>query len=411
VKASIRTLAKYLLSTLAVGATATLVACGGGDGGATAGNSTNPTGTGTVRVSLTDAPRCKVGNEDLDKVYVTVEQVRINRSADDGVTTGWYDIDVRPARKINLLDLTNGRLEELGTVPLPAGTYSQVRLVLSPNRGASTPANSVVVAGSTDELPLQTPSAAQSGLKLIRPFTVAANTTVDLVIDFDACRSIVLRGNGTYLLKPVLSADLKHVGAIVGFVDPALTGVTVTAQKNGAVVRSTIPAANGAFALSYLDAANSPYDVVITAPAKATAAVIAVPAVNAVTPISTLTDPITLPDSATAKASGVVGPAGALAAGASVRATQAIGTTTPNIIPVAEIGHVNVNPDTGAYELTLPTGPARLAAFSATLPLTFAAQGTKSSYTLEAFAPGYLTQRTAVLYLPVTQDFTLVVAP
>jgi hypothetical protein len=403
----------FLARALPVVAAAALAACGGGDGGSGSGSTAaNPAGTGTVRVSLTDAPRCRVGNEDLDKVFVTVEQVRIHQSPDDSPSSGrWYDIDVRPAKKINLLDLTNGRLEELGTVPLPAGTYSQVRLVLSPNRGAAMPANSVVEAGSTIELPLQTPSAAQSGLKLIRPFTVAANTTVDLVIDFDACRSIVLRGNGTYLLKPVLSADLKHVGAIVGFVDPALTGVTVTAQKNGAVVRSTIPAANGAFALSYLDAANSPYDVVITAPAKATAAVIAVPAVNAVTPISTLTDPITLPDSATAKASGVVGPAGALAAGASVRATQAIGTTAPNIIPVAEIGHVNVNPDTGAYELTLPTGPARLAAFSATLPLTFAAQGTKSSYSLEAFAPGYLTQRTAVLDLPVTQDFTLVVAP
>jgi hypothetical protein len=395
-----------------VGASALLVACGGGaSGGAAPGNQVN--GTGTLRVALTDAPRCKVGNEDLDAVFVTVEQVRVHQSPDDDPTTGrWYDIDVRPAKKINLLDLTNGRLEELGTVPLPAGTYSQVRLVLSPNRGASTPANSVVEADNPMvELPLQTPSAAQSGLKIIRPFSVAADTTVDLVIDFDACRSIVLRGNGTYLPKPVLTADLKHVGAIVGFVDPALTGVTLTAQKNGTVVRSTIPAPDGAFSLSYLDSTHSPYDVVITAPAKATAAVIAVPAVNAATPVSTSTDPITLPDSATAKASGVVGPAAARAVGASVRATQAIGTTTPNIIPVVEIGHVNVDPDTGIYELTLPTGPARLATFSTTLPLTFAAQGTKSSYSLEAFAPGYLTQRTAVLDLPVTQDFTLVVAP
>jgi hypothetical protein len=404
----IGTVFKTMLWSALVGASATLVACGGGGSDAPA----PAAGMGTVRVALTDAPRCKVGNEDLDKVFVTVEQVRINKSSDDGVSTGWYDIDVRPARKINLLDLTNGRLEELGTVPLPAGTYSQVRLVLSPNRGASTPANSVVVAGSLDELPLQTPSAAQSGLKIIRPFTVAPNTTVDLVIDFDACRSIVLRGNGTYLLKPVLTADLKHVGAIVGHVDSTLTGVTVTAQKNGTVVRSTIPAPNGAFSLSFLDSAYSPYDVVITAPAKATAAVVAVPAVNAVTPISTSTDPIKLLDSATAKASGTVGPAGALAAGASVRATQAIGTTAPNIIPVAEVAHVNVNPDTGAYELTLPTAPAQFAAFSTTLPLTFTAQVTKSSYSFEAFAPGYATQRTAVLEVPQTLlNFTLMPAP
>lgn len=367
---------------------------------------------GSVRISLTDAPSCKVGNDDLDAVYVTVEQVRVHQSPDDNPTMGdWHDIDVRPARKINLLDLTNGRLEELGTVPLPAGTYSQVRLVLSANRGAGAPANSVLVASSSAELPLQTPSATQSGLKIIRPFTVAANTTVDLVIDFDACRSLVLRGNGSYLLKPVLSADLKHVGAIVGFVDPALTGVLVTAQKGGTVVRSTVPGGNGAFSLSYLDSANSPYDVVITAPAKASAAVMAVPAVNAVTPISTATDPIKLPDSATAKASGTVGPAAALAAGAAVRATQSIGTASLNIIPVAEIANINVNPDTGAYELTLPSAPALLAGFSPTLPLTFAAQGSKSSYSLEASAPGYLTQRTGVLDVPTTQNFTLVAAP
>jgi len=401
-KARLQRLGKALLGAALAAAGAALVACGGGEGA----------GMGTVRVALTDAPRCKVGNADLAQVNVTVEQVRIHASTDDNPSSGgWHNIDVRPARKINLLDLTNGRLEELGAVPLPAGTYSQVRLVLSANRGAGAPANSVVLDGTTVELPLQTPSAAQSGLKIVRPFTVAANSTVDLVIDFDACRSIVLRGNGNYLLKPVLTADLKHVGAIVGFIDPALSGVMITAQKNGTVVRSTIPAANGAFSLSFLDAAFSPYDVVITAPARATSAVLAVPAVNAVTPISTAAQPIALADSPMANASGTVGPAGALAAGAAVRATQAIGSAAPMLIPVAEIAHVNVNPDTGAYMLALPTAPARLATYSTTLPLAFAAQGTKSSYRLEAFAPGYASQRTAVLDVPVTQNFTLVVAP
>jgi hypothetical protein len=410
VKLQIGAIAKYLMWTALAGASVALVACGGGgDGGS---GSAPVAGMGSVRIGLTDAPRCKVGNDDLAQVNVTVEQVRVHASMDDAPSSGrWYDIDVRPARKINLLDLTNGRLEELGTVPLPAGTYSQVRLVLSPNRGAGTPANSVVLDGTTIELPLQTPSAAQSGLKIVRPFTVLPNTTVDLVIDFDACRSIVLRGNGSYLLKPVLTADLRHIGAIVGFVDPALTGVSVSAQKNGQVVRTTQPAANGAFSLSYLDSANSPYDVVITAPAKATAAVAAVPAVNAVTPISTLADPITLPTSSTATASGTVAPAAARTAGASVRALQVIGATAPNLIPLAEIAHVNTNADTGAYLLTLPTAPARLALFSTTLPLTFTAQGTKSSYALEAFAPGFVTQRTAVKDVPTTENFTLVPTP
>jgi hypothetical protein len=388
-----------------VGASALLVACGGGGSdGAAPGNQVN--GTGTLRVALTDAPRCKVGNEDLDAVFVTVEQVRVHQSPDDDPTTGrWYDIDVRPAKKINLLDLTNGRLEELGTVPLPAGTYSQVRLVLGPNRGASTPANSVVEADNPMvELPLQTPSAAQSGLKIIRPFSVAANTTVDLVIDFDACRSIVLRGNGSYLLKPVLTADLKLVSSIVGYVDPTISGVTVSAQKNGRVVRSTVPATDGSFALAFLDSAYSPYDVVITAQGKATAAVSAVPATAAQTAISTADVKITMSDSPVAKADGMVGPTAALLAYPSVRALQAIGP-----MPVLEIGHVNVNPDTGKYELMLPSGAAKYAIYATPLPLSFTIQGTKSSYTLEASATGYVTQVTATpVDVPVTQDFTLV---
>ena len=190
-------------AVLAIAASAVLVACGGGD------DSPAPA-MGTLRVSLTDAPNCRVGNEDLDKVYVTVERVRVHQSADaEASGGGWTDIAISPAKRINLLDLTNGRLEELGTTPIPAGTYTQVRLVLNGNQGNSA-ANALVLVGETVEIPLRTPSAAQSGLKIIHPFTVQPNTLVDLLIDFDACRSIVALGNGGYSLKPVLTADAAN---------------------------------------------------------------------------------------------------------------------------------------------------------------------------------------------------------
>src|SRR6266852_1902476 len=38
------------------------------------------------------------------------------------------------------------------------------------------------------------------------PLQVSAGQSVDLNIDFDACASIVLEGNGTYRLKPTLTA-------------------------------------------------------------------------------------------------------------------------------------------------------------------------------------------------------------
>ena len=382
-----------------------LTACGGG--GSDSPNTPAAAGTGTLRVALTDAPACG-----FDHVYVTVERVRVHASdSADERSSGWRDLALPAPRKIDLLTLTNGALEELGSTPLPAGSYTQLRLVLSPNSG-STLANSVVPTGGR-ETALATPSAVQSGIKVIRPFTVAAGQVADLVLDFDACRSIVRRGNGSFGLKPVLTAELRNVGVISGVVDPAVTGARVSVQKSGEVVRATVPVAgSGAFSVPFLDPARAPYDVVITAPGRATAVVTGVPAaVGAATVLSTAAAPIALPVSATPasrSASGTLGPAAARET-AEVRALQAVGS-----VPAVEVAHDNVDATSGAWQLALPTDAPRLATFAATLPLTFTAQpAAAGKYTLQARAPGYVTQSVAadVATAAVTRDFTLVVAP
>jgi Domain of unknown function (DUF4382) len=377
---------------LALATSVGLVACGGGGD---AGTAAPAQAMGTLRVALTDAPNCRIGNEDLSKVFVTVERVRVHQSADAGETNGgWTDVVVSPPKKINLLELTNGRLEELGTVPIPAGTYTQVRLVLSPNQGNQTANSLVLVGGNAAEIPLRTPSAAQSGLKIIRPFTVQPNTLVDLVIDFDACRSIVALGNGGYLLKPTLTADLKTVAGIVGFVDPAVTNATVSAQKDGKVVRSTIPYATGEFVLAYLDPNNGPYVVVVTAPTRGTSVIpnVAV-STAAVTQLSTLAAPIPLPaaasPTATRAATGTLSPLAARDDGV-IRALQTVGSA-----PEVEIATTNVDADLGTYTLLLPVAAPLLATYPATLPLNFATPASPPadfSYKLEATATGYVTQ-------------------
>ena len=81
-------------------AAAALVACGGG-------SSTPAPGMGTLAVSMTDAPACG-----FDAVNVTVNKIRVNQSATASDTDGgWTDITLSPAKKINLLNLTNGALE------------------------------------------------------------------------------------------------------------------------------------------------------------------------------------------------------------------------------------------------------------------------------------------------------------
>src|SRR5512139_1837648 len=193
---------------LALGASAGLVACGGGGGGGGGGDAAPATGSGTLRVALTDSPACG-----YDQVNVTVERVRVHTSmAANDSDMGWTDIPVSAPRKINLLDLQNGAIAELGQTTLAAGTYTQIRLVLRANGGGS-PANSVVPTGGS-ERPLDTPSAQQSGLKLVNGFTVQPGQLTDIVIDFDACKSIVTRGNGSYGLKPVMQM-IPRTGAAI----------------------------------------------------------------------------------------------------------------------------------------------------------------------------------------------------
>ncbi len=382
---------------------------GGGSGaGGGGGSGGGASGTGTLRVALTDAPSCG-----YDHVYVTVDRVRVHMSStasdNDG---GWSEVVVNPAQRIDLLDLTNGVLVELGQTLLPAGEYSQVRLVLRPN-GGGTPANAVVPQGGS-EIALDTPSATQSGLKLVHGFTVPPNALVDLVLDFDACRSIVKRGNsGRYNLKPVISVIPRTLTAtaIAGYVQTGLTGVTVSAQKNGVVLKATQPNASGQFVLAPLDPMKGPYDVVFTGENLTTSVIAGVPVVKEqITTLNSSLDRVTMPTSTSGTVTGNVGPAGARDTG-SVRALQTVGT-----VPVVEVAQVNIDPTTGDYSLFLPTAAPRLLTYSNPMvtPLNFVAQSANAGkYKLEVSATGYQTQLGAEITVTFGsilggQNFTLV---
>jgi hypothetical protein len=310
-----------------------------------------------------------------------------------------------PPRRVNLLDLTNGVLEELGQIALPAGQYTQMRLVLQAN-GAGSPANSVVPVGGMEQ-PLDTPSAAQSGIKLIHPFTVPAGGLADVVLDFDACKSIVRRGNGTFGLKPVIAVVPRAVAEIVGNVDPSVSETRISAQVGGVVMRATVPDATGAFRLAFLNpAVAANVDVVFAAPGRATAMVAAVPiALQSTTRISTAAEPITLPASTARTADGAVTPA---AAQAGVRALQSFG-----MLAQGEVASTNAD-ETGAFSMTLPTGAPLLVPYGTALPLVFVTQAASAAkYTLEATADGFLAQSTVIdlTAANATVNFILTPAP
>ena len=168
--------------------------------------SVESTGNAHFEVRLTDAPAS------YDAVYIDVKQVEVNVSADTGVSNGWQPVPLIRPGVYNLLDFRNGMDTVLASADLPAGTLSQMRLVLGDN-------NSVVVGGQS--YPLKTPSAQQSGLKFNIHATLTSGIVYRLWIDFDASKSIVITGKGTYNLKPVIRTYSEAIGgSIKGYVLP-----------------------------------------------------------------------------------------------------------------------------------------------------------------------------------------------
>ena len=204
---------------------------GGGGGGTTTSGPT--TQSGEVRVTLSDPPICKGPQSDLNRVWVTITLVRAHLSStvapDD---SGWVNlVDLRDnPKQIDLLSTSDTTcvLTMLGsTTGLPPGAYQQIRLHLlsnTPASGERTPSpnmcakvggaggfNCVELMDGSQQL-LRLSSEAQTGIK-IPPGQIAggairltAGQAADINIDFDACRSIVLQGNGAFRLKPTLHA-------------------------------------------------------------------------------------------------------------------------------------------------------------------------------------------------------------
>ena len=381
----------HIVRRLLLGAIASmLVACGGSDGDGVAAPAAPA--AGTLRAALTDTPACG-----YDEVNVTVEKVRVHQSVsatDDG--GGWSEVVLNPVKRVDLLKLTNGVIEELGATSLPAGNYTQVRLVLSSNSTATPMANSVVPTGGV-ETALDTPSGQQSGLKINTNVGVASNQVTDIVLDFHVCESVVSAGSGRYLLKPVLSILPRATAtslAVEGFVATALANSTtsVSLQQAGVVARATVPDSAGKFLLSPVPAGT--YDLVIRASGRAIAVITSVPVTtSSKTIVNASAAPIDPPTSTFRTASGIVTTTGTTTIpSATMRAMQAVGT------PMIEAIARPVDAVTGAYSFSLPVAaPVKTAYAAGATTLAFAPEpAVAAKYSLEARVPTKATQSASV---------------
>lgn len=402
------------VAALAVSA---LAACGGGGGTPGDGGTSGPSATtGRLSVSLTDSPACG-----YDEAWVTVEKVRVHRNGAAGEgDAGWLDIPLPAAQplRVDLLTLTNGTLVPLGQVELPAGAYSQMRLVLAPNTAGNPLANAVKPTGGA-LTPLTTPSGQQSGLKMNVNLDVPAGQVLDVAIDFDACKSFVKAGkSGKILLKPVLSAIpiLSPAGQrIQGWLHPSLAtaGATVSVQDGAGVVRATPPVLETGGNLRFVlyPVPVGTYNLVVTASGHATAVVTGVPAfASQSTVVNNVAVPISLPESDARTVSGTVsvgtGPNNTVDTGGVVRALQLLAGG-----PTIEVASANARADDGHYQMTLPLGASIRAPYVAGATSAFAPDATvMGKYRLAATVARSTEVKFVDITLatPVTQDFQFV---
>jgi len=168
---------------------------------------------GRINLRITDSP---VTSAKRVVVQFTGLEIKPTAAADPEV------FDFAP-RQIDLLALDGGGSEVLlADEMLPAGDYEWIRLKVNAGRDAS---DSFIELDDGSVHPLFIPSGNQTGLKLIRGFTIGAGSTSDFTIDFDLRKSVIHPpGQGeTYLLKPVLRlVNNLEVGVIEGSVAAGL---------------------------------------------------------------------------------------------------------------------------------------------------------------------------------------------
>ncbi len=251
-----------------------LAACGGGGGSGDG----SEAGQGTLSTSLTDA-----STDQYQAVYVTIARVDVHHDGD-----GKWETVAAPGKTYNLLELINGVRETLGIATLDEGHYTQMRLIIGETADdginiLSLPhpfANYVIDDDDAEIHELKVPSGTNTGLKIVNGFDINANQTTELILDFDASRSVVKAGSsGKYLLKPTVKVlDTAYYAIVTGTVQddspdvPVLQAeALVTAQKDNSLAEDpgdrvvieagTVSAVDGGYALFLVPGA---YNLVAT---------------------------------------------------------------------------------------------------------------------------------------------------
>ena len=239
-----------------------IFACGGSGGGSSSGE------VGTVSMSLTDAMSNK-----FNAVYVTIDDVQVHIKGNVNANISWQSVSAPNLPKtFNLYDLTNGVREEIGLADLAIGSYTQMRLIIGtePDDGINElseahPHANYVIDTEDNYQELKIPSGINTGIKIVHGFTISTDQTTELILDFNAEKSVIVAGNsGIWHLKPTIKCgSTEELSIIRGKVttdgstgiDKVLVSVqefdgTAADDKDKVIIQtSTVTDPNGYFAI------------------------------------------------------------------------------------------------------------------------------------------------------------------
>jgi hypothetical protein len=182
-----------------------LAACGNTN------STTSTTNTGLLNLAVTDAPV-----DEAVEVIVVFESVELKPLGADPIV-----LALEPVGRIDLLQYRDGEtFNLLEQARVQAQEYEWIRLRIRAQENLQD--GSFIRLRDGRQYPLFIPSGAETGLKLIRRFTVAQGGVTRLLIDFDLRKSLV-RPPGqapNWILKPALRlTDRLQTGTLTGTVD------------------------------------------------------------------------------------------------------------------------------------------------------------------------------------------------
>lgn len=213
-------------------------------------NCDNSSKNETARVQL------KLVDEPGDYEEVNIEIIDIQYQSDED--EGWQSFTPEDEFPINvdITELIAGNDLLLTDEVLPVGVIKQVRLVLSDN-------NTLKIEDEEELIPLSTPSAQQSGLKLNLDKELEAGFVYTFILDWSVQKSIVEAGNsGKYILKPVIKVNTEVAsgsisGKVVEIIDevetPIENQVVEVYTTDDTFVKDTLTDENGAFLIQGLE--------------------------------------------------------------------------------------------------------------------------------------------------------------